>query len=235
MKKVIIIDDIKDVLDRENSSFERNSIEVYPVPSNAEALLVHREVKADMIITYLDMPDMSGEDLCDAVRNDPACSKVSIIMVCPRTKKCQERSKNCRANAFFPTPVKAEDLLSKTNQLLHISDRANFRAPVGMKVMGTKKGDDNRPFLCFSENISSTGMMLGSDREFNNGERIICSFILENNEHMTTEAEIVRSMGKPKKGAPNRYGIKFKDMPESVSREIERYVQKFLISESVKD
>ena len=45
MKKVIIIDDIKEVLDRENSFLDRSVIEVYPVPSNAEVLLVHREIK----------------------------------------------------------------------------------------------------------------------------------------------------------------------------------------------
>ena len=59
MKKVIIIDDIKEVLDRENSFLDRSAIEVYPVPSNVEVLLVHREIRADLIITYLDMPDMT--------------------------------------------------------------------------------------------------------------------------------------------------------------------------------
>ena len=175
MKKVIIIDDIKDVLDRENSFLDRSVIEVYPVPSNAEVLLVHREIKVDLIITYLDMPDLSGEELCEAIRKDPTCSKVSILMVCPGTKQCEERSKHCRADAFVPTPVSADVLLSQAHRLLHIPTRADFRVPVSVRLKG--EGDEGKPFIGFSENLSASGMLLGSDRKLEMGAVLVISFI----------------------------------------------------------
>ncbi|KKL50551.1 hypothetical protein LCGC14_2304390, partial [marine sediment metagenome] len=151
MKKVIIIDDIKEVLDRENSFLDRSVIEVYPVPSNAEVLLVHREIKVDLIITYLDMPDLSGEDLCEAIRKDPTCSKVSILMVCPNEKVREERSKHCRADAFVPTPVSEEALLLKAHDLLKIPSRTSFRVPVNASM--SLESGDGKNFLGFSQDL----------------------------------------------------------------------------------
>ena len=222
MKKVIIIDDIKEVLDRENSFLDRSVIEVYPVPSNAEVLLVHREIKVDLIITYLDMPDLSGEDLCEAIRKDPTCSKVSILMVCPNEKVLEERSKHCRANAFVPTPVSADVLLSQAHRLLHIPTRTDFRVPVSVRLKC--EGDEGKPFLGFSEDLSASGMLLGSDRKLEMGAELVISFILEGNERMEADAEITRFVDKPREGAPNRYGLRYRGMTPELATQIDRFI-----------
>lgn len=224
MKKVIVIDDIKNVLDKENSFLDRSGIELYPVPSNAEALLVHREIKADLIITYLDMPDMSGEDFCEAVRKDVSCSKVPIIMVCPSRGNCDARIKHCRADAFIQPPVSADVLLSQAHILLHIPSRADFRVPVSVRIMGEGIGD-MKPFLGFSENISVSGMLLGSDRKLANGTELVISFILGGKELMKTKATVKRAMDKPKEGAPNRYGLQFEGVTSEVATDIDRLVR----------
>ncbi|MCK4911355.1 MAG: response regulator [Thermodesulfovibrionales bacterium] len=221
---MIVIDDIKNVLDKENSFLDRSGIELYPVPSNAEALLVHREIKADLIITYLDMPDMSGEDFCEAVRKDVSCSKVSIIMVCPSRCNCDERLKACRADAFIQPPVSADVLLSQAHLLLHIPSRADFRVPVSVRIMGEGEGE-MKPFLGFSENISVSGMLLGSDRKLAMGTELSISFMLGGKELMRTEATVMRAKDKPKEGAPNRYGLRFKGVTPDVATDIDRLVR----------
>jgi DNA-binding response OmpR family regulator len=224
MKKVIIIDDIKHVLDEENSFLDRKSIEVYPIPSNTEALQVHREIRAHLIITYLDMPDMSGEEFCEQVRGDPATASASIIMICPKTKACYKRTKNCQANDFLPAPITADALLKKAQELLHIAERTMYRAPVSIQI----KGESGKPFLGFCENISASGMLLGTDRKLKKGGQLLCSFFLESDGHVKVEGEVTRAVGKPKKGAPNHYGIAFTNITPGIVAEIDRFVQKII-------
>lgn len=210
-------------MERETSFLDRKSIEVYPVPSNAEVLLMHREINADLIITYLDMPDMSGEALYAAILNDDSCPNVAIIMVCPNKERCDVHAGHGCDEVFITPPISAEVLLEKVYDMLKIPSRAEFRVPVSVKIMA--KGPGMKPFLGFSENISISGMLLGSDRKLEIGDKIVCSFILAGNEHMKAEAQVVRYEQKPREGAPNRYGLKFTGPILGHVEDIERFIK----------
>ena len=224
MKKVIIIDDIKHVLERENSFLDRANIEVHPVPSNMEVLELHKRLHADLIITYLDMPDLSGEDLCDEIRGHPEAAKVSILMICPKTKECFERTKRCQANAFIPAPLDPDELLNKAQELMHIAGRAMYRAPASLQIKGAEEDEHGRPFLGFVENLSASGMLLGTDRRLRKNEIVICSFYMGEDQHLKVEAEVVRAEAKPKEGTSNFYGLVFKDVTPAIVAEIDRFI-----------
>lgn len=222
VKRVIIIDDIKEILERANSYLDRSGIEVFPVPSNAEVLQKQREVKADLIISYLDMPDMSGEELCSAVRKNPLYAGVAIMMVCPNEKVLQERSKHCSADVFMSVPVSEEALLLKAHDLLKIPSRTSFRVPVNASM--SLESGDGKNFLGFSQDLSATGMLLGTSRVINLGESLSCSFQLGETEKLNVKAEVVRLVSRKGKGAPYLYGLKFLDVSPALAVELECFV-----------
>ncbi|HEB02245.1 MAG TPA: response regulator [Nitrospirae bacterium] len=222
VKKVIIIDDIKEILERANSYLDRSGIEVFPVPSNAEVLQKQREVKADLIISYLDMPDMSGEELCSAVRKNHLYAGVAIMMVCPNEKVLEERSKHCSADVFMSVPVSEEALLLKAHDLLKIPSRTSFRVPVNVSM--SLESGDGKNFLGFSQDLSATGMLLGTSRVINLGDRLSCSFQLGETEQLNVKAEVVRLVSRKGKGAPYLYGLKFLDVSPALAVELECFV-----------
>ena len=101
MKKIIIAEDIKAILEKEQSFLNRADIRTLTVSANEQALALHRAETADLIIVNLDSPQMSGEMLCSLIRDDKELCKVSIIIICSNTESDAKRCSLCRANAFI--------------------------------------------------------------------------------------------------------------------------------------
>lgn len=224
-RKILVAHDIKSILAKGESFFSREHIKIVSFSSNEEALSIHKDEQVDLIITTLDSPQMDGKTLCSLIRDDVFLQKVSIIIVYPDIKPANEMLLQCRANAFIREPINLSLLSAKALQLLNIAQREYLRAPVAVKVQGKYKG---KPFLCISENISATGMLLQTEKIIHKGDAIACSFFLPNSVHIVTEAEIVRIVKKKTEFDTHHYGIKFSNLKSTDQSEIEKYTKEEL-------
>lgn len=223
MKKIVITDDIKALIEKEESFLNRSIFRIFTVTSNEEALSVHRAEKANLIITKLDMPKMSCETFCSVIRNDEGLRTVSIIVVCAGNESAIEKSSKCKANIIIAAPIDRAVLLEKAHQLLNISERESYRVLLGVKASGNYR---RTPFLCRSENISASGMLIETDKIFNKGDIITCSFFLPDSTHISTTSEIVRVVEKRDEFDTNQYGIKFYDITPEKRSAIEAFIEK---------
>ncbi len=224
MKKIIIIDDIKDVLEKESTFFDRTGVDVHPVPTNSEIPQAHRDINADLIVAYLDTPEMSVEELSLAVRKGDTRPDVPILVICPESTDCFDRLKDCNVDAFIKSSASVDSLLGHAHDLLDIPVRAGFRVPVKVSMSVTCEGIN--PFLGFSQDLSVGGMLLGTDRRINIGIRLACSFMLEEKEALKVEAVVVRVVGRMKKDVANFYGLEFIKMTPELAAEIEQFIQR---------
>jgi CheY-like chemotaxis protein len=223
MNKIIIAEDIKRFFEKQKSFLDRSNIGIFAITSNDGALDIHRTEKANLIITKLDMPGMSTETLCSAIRKDEALRRVSIIIVCPNDKAEIERSMKCRANAIITMPLNPEDFLEKTHRLLNISKREAYRVLSSIKVEGKSQ---NKPFFCFLENISASGILLETDNILDIGDTLRCSFFLPNSINIIADGEIVRAIINKNEFEANQYGIRFINLPPEYSAAIEAFIEK---------
>ncbi len=223
MKKVIIADSIRTLLDQDAGFLERTNVELFEAGSNDEALEIHRREKADLIITLLNMPGMSGDKLCSLVRAESALRAVSIVIYCPDTEKDAERCEKSRANAVLSLPVHTASLADKARQLLDISARGPYRVNFPVRVEGQLLG---KPFYCSSENISATGMLIMSDRDLDEGDKMECSFVLPDRTPVETMGEVVRSIKKGARADFKWYGIRFLSLTPEAQRALETFVEK---------
>ena len=222
MKKVILAEDIKAILEKDRSFFNRSGISAIAAASNEEILALHRTEKADLIITNLDMPGMNGEDLCSVIRTDDELRSVSIIIVCAETAENLQRCSQCGANAFISSPLNPAVLLQEAFQLLHVTPRKACRIPLKLNMEGTSRG---KPFTGQAENISASGMLFQSAVDLFEGDSLTCSFTLAGSRRLSASAEVVRVM---KKGhgaeTVNHYGIVFVDITDDDISVIETFV-----------
>lgn len=223
MKKVIIAEDIRAILAKEENFLNRAGVKIFTSSTNKKALALHKTKKADLIIANLDTPEMNGETLCSLIRNDPELSRVPIIIVSSGTKADLKRCLKCRANAFISRPINTAVLLQEAHQLLNIAPRASLRVPISLKLYGTKK---ERPFTGYIENISTSGMLFRAAVKLFEGDTIQCSFSLPDLTHITTTAEIVRVLPKKGKAFTNQYGITFTDFSNNAISTIEEFIKK---------
>ena len=224
-KKILVAHDIKSILTKGESFFNREHIQILTFASNEEALYIHKNEQVDLIIINLNSPHIDGKTLCSIIRDDVLLQRVSIIVVYPDKQPTQELLSKCRANAFIREPIDLSLLSDKSHQLLNIAQRESLRAPVAVKIQGKHKG---KPFLCISENISATGMLFQTEKVIHKGDAIACSFFLPNSVHIVTEAEIVRVVRKKTEFDTHHYGIRFSNLKGKDKSEIETYTKEEL-------
>lgn len=223
MKKIIIPQDIKALIDREDNFLNRAEFRIFPVGSNEEALDIHRSEQADVIIADLDSQVLSGERFCSTIRNNEKLCKVSLIIMHSGAASEIQRVSMCRANAFIEKLADPAIIIEKTRQLMDIPGREAYRSPIGITVHC-----DNtwHPALGYAENISVTGMLFDSEKSFSKGEIISCWFVLPDSTHIRTTAEIVRVNNSVTEHDTNQYGIRFLDLDPAFRAAISDYIRK---------
>ena len=223
MKKVILAEDLKTSLEKEQSFFSRTGIRTIGATSNDEILAVHKTEKANLIITNLDMPGMSGENLCSLIRADHALRSVSIIIVCHETAANLQRCSQCGANAFISSPVNTAVLLQEAHQLLHITQRKTCRIPLKVRLEGRAMG---KPFTGSIENISTAGLLIHTDAVLFEGDDIQCSFDLQDSGRIYLSAEVVRTVEiQDSSSLKKYYGVRFTDIGDADASDIEAFMK----------
>ncbi len=82
---VLIVDDEERILEILKLYLEKHNYEVYTANSGQEALEVLEQIKADVIVSDLMMPDIDGTQLCKIVKNEEKYENPYFIMLTART------------------------------------------------------------------------------------------------------------------------------------------------------
>jgi CheY-like chemotaxis protein len=226
MKKVIIAEDIREVLEGEKSFLNRSDFRIIPAASNEMALALHRSDKADLVIAKLNSPEMNGEKLCSLIRDDEELRDVSLIVICSSADADLDRCLQCRANAFFSSPIESALLLQEMHKLLHVAPRASFRVPLSVKLRGKSKAI---PFEGQTEDISTSGLLFRSSSLLFEGDIVTCSLTLPHSTRITVHGEIMRCAGAGSGHEGNCYGIRFVEPDPRVIAALSRLVKKMRV------
>lgn len=221
MKKVLLVNDVKALVEKERTILNRSDITIFTASSGEEALAVHRKEKVDLIIADLDMPGISGDKLCGAIREDEGLKYVSFIIVCGGSESDLRRVSRCRANVHVAKPIRPLQFLESVSRLLDIPERKSYRVLLKAKIDGKF---DNEPFFCSSQDISATGMLIETDKALEKGDIMNCSFFLPGAAKVVTDAEVVRVV-KNDDGIL-RYGVRYAGMQSASKAAIEAFIEK---------
>lgn len=94
------------------------------VSTGGEALAVTPAVRADLVLLDIDLPDMSGFDVYDRLRENPASAVTPVLFMsaAPHDSALAQRG----IRAYLSKPFDLDDLLDLVRQLL---DDADQRVP----------------------------------------------------------------------------------------------------------
>lgn len=225
MKKVLLVDKLKTILEKEKGMLDRDTVQVFTATSGKEAIAVHRREKVDIIIMDIAMPDMPGDEVCQVIRQEPGLKKVSIILASLADgEEERERCRKCGANDYIRKPISRDDLTEKIAALLGISARQAIRMLVKVKIDGKVGGDF---FIANTVDVSQTGLLFECEREIPLGGSIEVSFFLpvgKGYDRVVAKADIVRAV--PSSGPYKRYGVKFDEFKEGTPELISDFISK---------
>lgn len=218
MKKILVFSDLKIILENETTLLSGRGSKVFSASSALELLKIHTAERVDLIIADLQMPGMRGDELSSIIRKDDVLKNVSLILVCPNKKPEVQRCENCGANFCLTKPLDTEDLSRKAEQLLNIAKRKILRVVMKVSVEGKFRGQ----IFSTTHNISASGVLLETDKTLARGDKIACSFFLD--EYLiNTDGEVVRIVEKA--ADLYHYGVRFLSIESNSKAQIERYVQ----------
>lgn len=113
-KKVIIIEDdplLHNLLADKMKVLRDKGVEVHPVMNAEEGLTTAKEVKPDLILLDLVLPNMTGFEFLENLRKEPGCEKIPVVILSNLSADSdKERAKSLGVVAYF---VKANFSLSE--------------------------------------------------------------------------------------------------------------------------
>jgi CheY-like chemotaxis protein len=191
VKKILLVDHQKSYIEREASILRNRGLQILTATSAEEAVALHKTEKVHLIVTALDMPGTGGDALCSLIRKDRELKSVSVIIICENRKADLDRCVRSGANAFITKPFDPSAFLDKVSRLIEIPKRSGVRVLIKVAVKGNLK---SASFFCSSVNISTSGILLETDRALSKGDLITCSFFIPGSDGIEVDCEVMRAV-----------------------------------------
>jgi CheY-like chemotaxis protein len=219
MKKIIIAERIMEALSSQESIFRRGNLEIVSARSCEDILAMQQRLKADLLVTTLKQPIMGGLKLGITIRGDEKLRDVSLILVRDDADVSEEQCRESRANAIVQAPIDPIELFSTISELLVVPHRKDIRSLLHASVKGDTRGQS---FLGVTSNISISGLLMETEVELAQGERLTFSLSIAGRE--VAGAAVVMRIA-PASDGRTRYGVKFSNLDTKSMIIIDQFVK----------
>ncbi len=139
--KILVVDDDPHALRLVSYTFEAEGYDVITASSGAEALARLASERPDLIVLDVMMPDMSGLEVCQRIRSDPATARLPILMLSAKGQVA-DRVTGLRSGAddYLAKPADTSELLARAQALLARAAYPSARAGRVLAFLGAKGG-----------------------------------------------------------------------------------------------
>lgn len=131
--RILVVDDEEKIVEVIKSYLLKEGFQAYTAYNGKKALELYNEVKPDLVVLDLMLPDISGEDICRQIRST---ADTPIIML---TAKVEEENilngLNIGADDYITKPFSPRQLIARVNAVLR----------------RTKANNDNTDLLIFND------------------------------------------------------------------------------------
>ena len=121
MKRILIVDDEKEIGELIKKKLEQNKYEAKTALSGKEALDICKSTKLDLVLLDIAMPDMDGYQFCEQLRGDAEIKNIPILFLTGKEfdpKGIIKRYKELGACGYITKPSTFEDLLEKIKEVI---------------------------------------------------------------------------------------------------------------------
>ncbi len=133
--KILLVDDEPDILEIVEYNLKNEGYKVYTASSGIEGVSLAKEVKPDLILLDVMMPEMDGIEACDQIRKIPSLEHTIIAFLTARGEDySQVAGFEAGADDYITKPVKPKVLISRLKALLRRRPTAGQKVPERMKL-----------------------------------------------------------------------------------------------------
>ena len=126
MARILVVEDEADLREVLHYNLTRAGHDVRLVARGSEALAAIRSERPDLVLLDLMLPDLSGTEVCRAIKQDPATRDIRVVMV---TAKGEEIDRvvgfELGADDYVVKPFSVRELLLRVRAVLRRSESAH--------------------------------------------------------------------------------------------------------------
>lgn len=120
MKKILVVDDDKDLLYLLGERLKAEKYDVVTADNADRGLALAKSEKVDLVILDIMMPGKDGTYVAEKLQGDPTTRAIPVIFLTGLYSKEEEETKgrSIAGKTFLAKPYKVEDLLSEIQRLV---------------------------------------------------------------------------------------------------------------------
>ncbi len=119
MPTVLIVDDEPNIVELVRITLEDDRVRVVTAEAGAEALMLAEVERPELVLLDVNLPDVSGLEVCRRLRHDPRLGDLRIVMLTAAAQRADvERGLAAGADEYLTKPFSPVRLLSLVEQLV---------------------------------------------------------------------------------------------------------------------
>ncbi|HET8963807.1 MAG TPA: response regulator transcription factor [Chitinophagales bacterium] len=141
--KILIVDDEPDVVEFIEYNLLKEDYEVHKAFNGKQGILLAKEIKPDLILLDIMMPELDGIEVCRTLRENSEFNATIIAFLTARNEDfTQVQGFEVGADDYINKPVKPRVLTSRIKALLR--RKRNVQEENGIQVFGNLKFDKEK-------------------------------------------------------------------------------------------
>ena len=122
--RILIVDDEVDFVELVKNRLAGLGCEFLVASDGVQALSQARQLKPDLILLDILLPDLDGLSVCEILRRQPATKKIPVIFMSALSGDVTRRTVAMQAEDFFTKPLDLDRLQRRIAELLHCEPAA---------------------------------------------------------------------------------------------------------------
>jgi two-component system alkaline phosphatase synthesis response regulator PhoP len=116
--RILIVDDESDFIELMQYRLAGLGCEFIVASDGVQALSQARQLKPNLILLDILLPDLDGLSVCEILRRQPATRKIPVIFMSALSSEVTRRTVAMQADDFFTKPLDLERLQLRITDLL---------------------------------------------------------------------------------------------------------------------
>src|SRR5215510_6776430 len=118
-KKILLADDSITIQKVIELTFSDEDFEVVTVGNGRAAIEKVQEVRPDVVLCDIIMPEKDGYEVCDFIKKSPALAHIPVLLLTGAFEPFdQDRAARVKCDGFLAKPFEPETLIAKVKDLL---------------------------------------------------------------------------------------------------------------------
>src|SRR6266850_7226363 len=119
MTTILVVDDEAPIVDLVRFTLEDGDVRVVEASDGAEALVLARRIKPDLVLLDVQMPRLNGREVCRQLRLEPALARTPIVMLTAAGQESDRaRGREAGADEYLTKPFSPLALLALVEALV---------------------------------------------------------------------------------------------------------------------